>query len=75
MVELGSNVVDSITGFTGVVVAKHLYLHGCVRLSVESKELKNGKPLLETFDEQRLDMGSTAPAGGPGDIPSPRAIP
>ncbi len=75
MIELGSKAVDSITGFAGIVVAKHEYLHGCVRFSVESTVLKDGKPLLQTFDEQRLEAKSDASRGGPGDIPAPRHIP
>jgi len=55
MIELGQTVQDVITGYEGVVTSRHEYLHGCTRLSVQSRELRDGKPIeSETFDEQRL---------------------
>lgn len=72
MVRLGSNVTDSITGFSGVVVSRTEYLHGCVRVGVEPTELKDGKPVdVQYFDEQRLGV-SKAKRGGPGDVPKSR---
>ena len=65
MVTLGNTVTDTITGFTGVAVSRTVHLYGCVRIGVEASALKDGKPLLEWFDEQRVDKDSTAVAGGP----------
>lgn len=45
MIKLGDNVKDTITGYTGVVVARTEWLYGCVRFGVQSKELKDGKPM------------------------------
>lgn len=55
MIELGNTVTDTITGFTGVAVGKTLYLHGCTRVRVQPKELKDGKVQeSEIFDEKQL---------------------
>jgi hypothetical protein len=73
-VKLGQTYTDSITGFSGVAVAKTEFLHGCVRVSIQPKELREGKPIdPQVFDEQQLvGVDSPAKAGGPGD-PLPRA--
>ena len=42
---LGFTVKDIITGFTGVVTAKTVWLNGCIRYGVQSRELKDGIPL------------------------------
>ncbi len=73
--KLGDNVTDSITGFAGIAVSRTEYLYGCVRLGVESCELKDGKPILEFFDERRLVEGSEVAIGGPGDTPPERRHP
>ena len=53
-IELGDTVIDTITGFQGVAVARHTYLAGCTRISVLPKA-KNGKMLdSATFDEPLL---------------------
>jgi hypothetical protein len=67
MIELGTRVKDSITGFSGVATARTEYLYGCVRVAVEPTELKDGKPIESVwFDEQRLAKDSPAQSGGPG---------
>lgn len=76
MVKMGSKVTDSITGFNGIVTGRAEYLYGCVRLLVEPKGLHDGKPIESFwFDEQRLDVASTAKTGGPGDPPLARPDP
>ncbi len=75
MINLGQKVTDSITGFTGIAVSRHEYLYGCVRIGVESTELKDGKPIDCCFDEQRLDGTSKVDTGGPSEVPGPRYIP
>lgn len=34
MVELGDFVKDPISGFKGIAVSRHHYLHGCDRISI-----------------------------------------
>ena len=43
-IQLGADVIDSITGFGGVVTASSNYLTGCDRYSVLPRELKDGHP-------------------------------
>lgn len=74
-IELGSKVTDSITGFSGAVVARAEFLYGCVRLEVQPEGLQEGKPIEpQWFDEQRFGK-STAKTGGPGDVPPPLSHP
>lgn len=73
-------VQDTITGFKGVVIAKTIWENGCIRYGVQSKEMKDGKPISsEWFDEQRLVVTKTTSVaavdesksvrGGPQDDP------
>ncbi len=58
-VNLGDKVRDSVTNFEGVVVAKHLYLNGCTRTTVQPVVGADGKlPAPETFDEPQLVVTS-----------------
>ena len=65
MTKLGTIVRDTVTGYTGLAMARAVYLHGCIRVLVTPKELdKEGKPREgEWFDEDRL--GVSEGAGGP----------
>ena len=54
MVNLGDEVRDSVSGFTGIAVASHEYLHGCRRISVQPKADKGELPEFKTFDEPQL---------------------
>lgn len=80
---LGSKVRDSVTGFEGVATAKHEYLNGCVRYSVEPPIGYDGKlPEAQTFDVQRLvvveaDVAvvSSASVGGARDVHDLDAMP
>lgn len=57
LVSVGQTVKDVITGYEGVVVSRHEYLHGCTRLTVQTREMKDGKPIdEEVFDEQRVQI-------------------
>lgn len=58
MIELGDKVKDPITGFTGIVVAKTTWLHGCNRMQVQPQELtKDGAPKDgQVFDEMQLSL-------------------
>jgi hypothetical protein len=55
--ENGNEVKDSITGFTGVVVARTEWLNGCIRYVVQSRKMGVDKKLIDnTFDEQQLSL-------------------
>lgn len=77
-IEFGEEVKDSITGFQGKVVARFVYMNGCVRYQVDKLD-KDGKEIVEmVFDEQRLEpvnkrrVKATATAGGPRSTTPPR---
>lgn len=42
---LGDLVKDTVTGFTGVIVAYTTWLNGCIRVTVQPRELKDGKAI------------------------------
>lgn len=42
---IGDVAMDTITGFRGVVVARTEYLAGQTRVAIQSRELKDGKPM------------------------------
>lgn len=82
MINVGDVVRDSITGFEGVVVSSHQYLHGCMRLTVQPQSLHDGKPIeTQTFDEPQLilvtarNIQGRRDVGGPRNEPSRPAIP
>jgi hypothetical protein len=86
-IKLGSKVRDSITGFTGIAVSRTEHLFGCVRVSIEPQECKDGKPVdICWFDEQRVELveetkpvvsaASSATSGGPqNDCPRTKDAP
>lgn len=58
-IELGDIARDKITGFTGVVIAKTSWLHGCNRFTLCPRGLKDGKPIdSHSFDEPQLSVVS-----------------
>lgn len=69
MIPWGTEVVDSITGYRGIVTARAEYMNGCLKCLVEAKRGKDGKEIVEWFDEQRLTSKSLAKAGGPMPLP------
>lgn len=82
--KLGQKARDTITGFTGVCVARTEWLYGCVRWTVQPQELKDGKPIeSQTFDEPQLEATDPPPSlvaralaaatGGP--VPEPKRHP
>lgn len=61
MVNLGDKVKDTVSGFEGIAVSKHIYLAGCARFGVQPLVGKDGKlPESETFDEPCLEVIKTA---------------
>lgn len=57
-ITLGDEVQDKVSGFKGIAIASHLYLHGCTRISVQPKmDKKTGKlPDASSFDEPQLKI-------------------
>ena len=56
-ISLGDKVKCKITGFTGVAIAFHDYLHGCRRISVQPPVDKEGKVLdSASFDAPQLEI-------------------
>ena len=55
--ELGAEAKDVITGFSGVIIYRSQWIHGCNVYGLKPRELKDGKPI-ETmqFDEPSLDF-------------------
>lgn len=72
MIQLGEEVKDRVTGFKGIAVARHEFLNGCVRFSIQpvmgkEKKLEDEK----WFDEGQLEVIGKGvkiekkPTGGP----------
>jgi hypothetical protein len=67
VVGLGADTEDPITKMTGVVVGRFVFINGCVRLEVQPKALKDGRPVEpEVFDEGRLAPQSANATKNPG---------
>lgn len=55
--ELGAEVKERITGYTGMIIARTQWLYNCNTYGVKSHELHEGKPLDAVFfDEPSLDL-------------------
>jgi len=54
--KMGDELKDTLTGFSGIVVARSQYLTGCNRYSLQKQKLtKEGRPeKWESFDEDML---------------------
>jgi hypothetical protein len=83
-VQLGDEARDTITGFSGVCVARTEWLNGCWRITLQPKSLnKDGKPVdSETFDDFQLEVTNpkqqpvgSKETGGPRDAPVRAADP
>lgn len=85
-IRLGEVVRDRMTGFAGVAIARTSWLFGCDRITVQPKEVKDGKIVdSQTFDEMQLErtnepefeakMPEDSPTGGPRPEPSRRKDP
>lgn len=60
-INVGDEAKDRITGFHGIVVARTEWLNKCVRISIQPRELREGKPIeAQTFDEEQVEV--TKPA-------------
>lgn len=76
-IKLGDTASDTITGFEGVVVARTEWLNGCIRITIQPRELKDGKPIeSHTFDVQQVALVQAKPraiekrSGGPQPEPT-----
>lgn len=85
MIKLGQTAMDTITGLEGVAIARTEWLYGCIRITIQPRELHDGKPVEpQCFDEAQLRVvgekaipGDTSGAhpAGPKPSPSRRADP
>ena len=83
-VQLGDLAKDTVSGFSGVCVARTEWLNGCWRMTLQPKAVdKDGKPCeAQTFDDFQLEVvepkkqpvGSKE-TGGPRDTPPRAAYP
>jgi hypothetical protein len=59
-IELGDVVRDKVTGFEGVAIGVTTWLHGCRRITVQPRALKDGRPIEPlSFDEPQLEIVET----------------
>jgi hypothetical protein len=59
--KLGDTIRDTISGFTGVLVARTEWLNGCVRLTIQPKTLHEGKRIdNDTFDIEQCELVEAA---------------
>ena len=76
-VELGDQVIDAVTGFSGIALARTTWLHGCDRITIQPRVDRKGEvPGMEVFDEPQIKVTKRAvvksqgiDTGGP--IPTP----
>lgn len=55
MIELGSIATDRISGFSGVVICRSEWLHGCTRYGIQPQAVHDGKPIEpQFFDEPQI---------------------
>lgn len=57
-IEIGDLVRDTITGFTGIVIARTEFFNGCIRIMIQPQGLdeKGGKRSDEVFDVQQCEI-------------------
>lgn len=59
--KVGDLLRDQITGLQGVAICRTEWLHGCIRWTLQPRELKDGKPVDScTFDQEQLELVQTA---------------
>ena len=65
-VYLGDEVMDSISGFKGIVTGRAEYMTGCVQIQVAARDQKPGESPVECWlDEQRLSVTKAGAYGLP----------
>jgi len=56
-IELGDEVKDIVSGFTGIATARTEFLNGCVRISVDPPVDRDGKPVDgRWFDQEQVEV-------------------
>ena len=79
MIKIGDKVKDTVTGLEGMVVAKIIYMNGCIQYEIQPKGLKDGKIIKSAWiDEGQLIVKKETkkkedkerPPGGSGNVPS-----
>ena len=80
--KLGCIAKDKITGFEGVVIAVTEWLNGCQRITIQPKEMKDGKIIdSHTFDAEQIEVvepiaePQRVPHGGPSIPPMRKCDP
>ena len=57
MKNFGKQARDKVSGFTGIVTSKHIYMYGCTQYGLDPGVNKDGKlQRKEFFDEGRLEV-------------------
>ena len=58
-IELGAIVVDTVTGFTGIAVARAEYIYGSTRVEVQPVKLTSDGEMVKSkwIEETRLKVG------------------
>ena len=71
--DLNKQARDNITGYKGTIIARCEWNNGCVRLTLQAKGIKDGKPI-EAYtadiqdveiEEPKEDLPKKNPTGGP----------
>ena len=71
---LGSEVKDKITGYSGIIRGRSQYLTGCNTYGIQSRELKDSRPhewvwvdedLIHLIKDKEIDLSSRPEKGGP----------
>ena len=72
-IKLGSEVVDTVSDYQGMAVARTEWLHGCFRITIQAKMKSDGKvpetltvdePQVKTVKAKTIARGSNK-SGGP----------
>lgn len=57
MIQLGQQVRDKVSGFTGIATSRVEYLNGCVQYAIRPRVEADGKfPEAHYFDEEQLEV-------------------
>jgi hypothetical protein len=56
-INLGDEVEDTVSGFKGIAISRHIYLQGCDRIGIQPPMKKDGTlPDAISFDEPQLKV-------------------
>lgn len=76
-IQLGQQVKDVVTGFTGIAMSRVEWMNGCVRLGLQPQVDKDGKhPDLVYIDEVQLEVsGPRVVLPAADEVTEPASIP